>query len=74
MTRDAVVIGAGVNGLVAAWRLAAAGMRVLVLERRDAVGGTLVTEEIAPGFRVDTARHDVGWIPPAIARALAARE
>jgi len=74
MTRDAVVIGAGVNGLVAAWRLAAAGMRVRVLERRDAVGGTLVTEEIAPGFRVDTARHDVGWIPPAIERALVARE
>ncbi|MGH7675622.1 MAG: phytoene desaturase family protein, partial [Gemmatimonadales bacterium] len=73
MTHDAVVIGAGVNGLVAAWRLAAAGRRTLVLERRERVGGTLVTEEIAPGFRVDAARHDVGWIPAPVARALAAR-
>jgi phytoene dehydrogenase-like protein len=73
MSYDAVVIGAGVNSLVAAWRLAAAGSRVRVLERRETGGGSLVTEEIAPGFRVDTARHDIGWIPPVVARALAAR-
>jgi len=73
MSYDAIVIGAGVNSLVAAWRLAAAGLRVLVLERRETEGGSLVTEEIAPGFRVDTARHDIGWIPPVVARALAVR-
>jgi phytoene dehydrogenase-like protein len=63
---DAVVIGAGLNGLVAAAYLAKAGQRVLVLERRDVAGGTLVTEEIFPGFRFDTCRHDTGWIPPGI--------
>jgi phytoene dehydrogenase-like protein len=63
---DAIVIGAGLNGLVTAGYLARAGLKVLVLERRAIVGGSAVTQEFAPGFRCDTARHDVGWLSPKI--------
>ena len=63
---DAVVIGAGLNGLVAAAYLAKAGQRVLVLERREILGGTVITEEVFPGFRFDTFRHDAGWLSPRI--------
>jgi phytoene dehydrogenase-like protein len=70
---DAIVIGAGINGLVTAAYLAKAGVRVLVLERRDCIGGTAVTEEFAPGFRCDVARHDVGWISPRILQDLQLR-
>ena len=59
---DAIVIGAGLNGLVTAAYLARGGLKVLVLERRTIVGGSAVTEDFAPGFRCDTARHDVGWL------------
>jgi len=48
---DAIVIGAGHNGLTAAAYLARAGLSILVLERREIVGGCCVTEEIAPGCR-----------------------
>jgi len=48
---DVVIVGGGHNGLVAATYLARARRRVLVLEKRPAVGGPLTTEEIAPGFR-----------------------
>src|SRR5206468_3731965 len=51
---DAVIVGGGHNGLVAAAYLAKAGLRVLVLERRSIVGGACVTEEIHPGFRAST--------------------
>lgn len=50
---DAIVIGAGHNGLVCAGYLAQAGHRVAVIERRHIVGGAVVTEEIVPGFRFD---------------------
>jgi phytoene dehydrogenase-like protein len=54
---DSIVIGAGHNGLTAAAYLTKAGQRVLVLERRPVVGGSVVTEELWPGFRVDTVQH-----------------
>ena len=47
---DAVIIGAGHNGLVAACYLARAGRKVLVLERRELVGGCAITEELIPGY------------------------
>ena len=54
---DAIIIGAGHNGLVTAAYLARAGRRVLILERRHVVGGACVTEEIFPGFKVSTAAY-----------------
>jgi phytoene dehydrogenase-like protein len=67
---DVIVIGAGVNGLATAALLAKAGRRALVLERRDKIGGTLVTEEIFAGFKFDTLAHDLGWVNPKLIRAL----
>ena len=63
---DAVIVGAGHNGLVVAGYLARAGRRVLVLERRDVVGGAAVTEELVPGFRFDSGAHRLGWLPDRI--------
>ncbi len=54
---DAIIIGAGHNGLVTACYLARAGKKVLVLERRHLVGGACVTEEVFPGFKVSTAAY-----------------
>jgi len=54
---DAVIIGGGHNGLVAGFTLAKAGQRVLILERRDIVGGACVTEEFAPGFHASTGAY-----------------
>ena len=67
--RDVIIVGAGVNGLVAAGLLAKAGFRPLVLERRAVVGGTAVTEEFHPGFRASMVAS-TGPILPGIARAL----
>jgi phytoene dehydrogenase-like protein len=53
MKYDAIVIGAGHNGLVCACYLAKAGHKVLVLERRGVVGGAVCTEEIWPGYKID---------------------
>ncbi|MEM7798772.1 MAG: NAD(P)/FAD-dependent oxidoreductase [Chloroflexota bacterium] len=50
---DAIVVGAGHNGLICAGYLAQAGQKVLVIERRHIVGGAVVTEEIVPGFKFD---------------------
>ena len=52
---DVLVIGAGHNGLVCAYYLAAKGLKVTMLERRHVVGGAAVTEEFHPGFRNSTA-------------------
>jgi phytoene dehydrogenase-like protein len=56
-TRQAVIVGGGHNGLVAAFYLARAGLRPLVLERRPFVGGACNTEEFAPGFRASTGAY-----------------
>lgn len=63
---DAVIIGGGHNGLVCAFYLARAGMRVRVLERRDVVGGAAVTEEFHPGFRNSTASYTVSLLNPKV--------
>jgi len=65
-TFDAVVIGAGHNGLVCACYLAAAGMKVCVIERREVVGGAAVTEEFHPGFRNSTASYTVSLLNPKV--------
>lgn len=67
---DVVVVGAGHNGLVCAAYLASAGRRVLVLDRRDRVGGAATTEEIHPGFRASTAAYLVSLLQPKIVRDL----
>ena len=60
MRADVLVIGGGPNGLTAGALLAKAGLRTVVLERRDAVGGAAVTEEFHPGFRASTVAHTAG--------------
>jgi phytoene dehydrogenase-like protein len=65
-----VIIGAGHNGLVAAFYLAKAGYAPLVLERREIVGGVAVTEEIHPGFRCPTVVHTAGPLLPDVMKDL----
>jgi len=67
---DAIIIGAGHNGLVTAAYLARAGRRVLVLERREVIGGCVVTEELWPGFKVSTASYVNSLFRPEIIRDL----
>jgi phytoene dehydrogenase-like protein len=67
---DALVVGAGHNGLVCAAYLAGAGLDVEVLERRGLVGGAAVTEEPWPGHRVSSASYVVSLLPPRIEREL----
>src|SRR4249919_3883991 len=67
---DAVIVGAGHNGLTAAAYLARAGRKVLVLERRHLLGGAAVTEEIYPGFRFSVCSYVVSLLRPEIIREL----
>ena len=67
---DAVVVGGGHNGLVAAAYLARAGLRTIVLERRHILGGAAVTEEVFPGFRFSVASYVVSLLRPEIVREL----
>ena len=63
---DAVIIGGGHNGLVCACYLAAAGLKVRLIERHTEVGGAAVTEEFFPGFRNSTASYTVSLLHPQV--------
>jgi phytoene dehydrogenase-like protein len=67
---DAVIIGGGHNGLVTAGYLARAGLKVIVLERREVVGGAAVTEEVWPGYKVSTLSYLCSLLQPKIIRDL----
>ncbi len=67
---DAIVIGAGHNGLTNAAYLAKAGKRVLVLERRPVVGGAAVTEEVYPGFKYSVCAYVVSLLRPEVIQEL----
>ena len=63
---DVAIVGAGHNGLVCAFYLARAGLKVVVLERRNIAGGAAVTEEFHPGFRNSVASYTVSLLQPKI--------
>lgn len=67
---DAIIIGAGHNGLITAAYLARAGLRTLVLERREVVGGSAVTEEPWPGYKVSTLSYLCSLLQPKIIKEL----
>src|SRR5215467_9648230 len=67
---DVAIIGAGHNGLITAAYLARAGLRVVVLERRDIIGGACVSEAVWPGFKVSTASYVNSLLRPEIIRDL----
>src|SRR3982751_4903941 len=67
---DAVIVGAGHNGLVAAAYLARAGLSVEVLERRELVGGACVTEELWPGVRASPGAYTLSLLRAEIVRDL----
>jgi phytoene dehydrogenase-like protein len=70
MHYDAILIGGGHNALTAAAYLARAGLRTVVLERREILGGACVTEEPWPGFRVSRAAYVAGLLRPALVAEL----
>lgn len=70
MSSRIVVLGGGHNGLVAAFYLARAGLKPLVLERRSSVGGGAITSEFHPGFRCSTLAHATGPIATEVVRDL----
>src|SRR5262245_8625944 len=69
-TADAIIIGGGHNGLIAAAYLAGAGLETIVLEKRDVVGGASVTEEPWPGYKVSTLSYLCSLLQPRIIREL----
>ncbi|HKZ70164.1 MAG TPA: FAD-dependent oxidoreductase, partial [Anaerolineales bacterium] len=69
-TYDAIIIGGGHNGLVTAAYLAKAGLKVLVLEKRNVLGGIASTEEPFPGFKFDGVMHSAGYLHPSVVRDL----
>jgi phytoene dehydrogenase-like protein len=71
---DAIVVGAGHNGLTAAAYLARAGLRVCTLERREIIGGACVTEEVWPGQRVSRASYVVSMLQPKVVAELELRD
>lgn len=66
LEHDVVIVGGGHNGLACAAYLAKAGLDVLVLERRDILGGASATEETWPGYRVSSAAYVVSLLPPQV--------
>lgn len=66
MQHDIIIIGGGINGLVASTYLAKAGLKTIVLECRDHLGGISVTEEIVPGFRCSSISHSAGPLFPEV--------
>ena len=71
---DAVIVGGGHNGLVCAFYLARAGLKVRVLERRGVIGGACVTEEFHPGFRNSTASYTVSLLRPKVIKDMRLHE
>jgi phytoene dehydrogenase-like protein len=71
---DALIVGGGHNGLVCAFYLARAGLKVRVLERRHVVGGAAVTEEFHPGFRNSTASYTVSLLRPKVIKDMRLHE
>ena len=63
---DAIIIGAGHNGLTCAYYLAKKGLKVAVLEAADVVGGAAVTDEFHPGFRNSAASYTVSLLQPKV--------
>jgi phytoene dehydrogenase-like protein len=70
MRYDVVIIGAGHNGLTAAFYLSQMGLRVLIVEARNLIGGACVTEELIPGYRFSTCANVACWLRPKIAEDL----
>ena len=71
---EAIVVGGGHNGVTCAAYLARAGLRTLLLERREQAGGAAATDELLPGVRVPTVAHTVGRLRPSIVRDLRLRD
>src|SRR4028118_2282516 len=69
-TYDAIVVGGGHNGLVNGAYLAKAGLKTLILERRDLVGGAAITEELVPGFHFTTFSYALSLLRPDIIHEL----
>src|SRR5579863_10096502 len=70
---DVIIIGSGHNGLVCGTCLARTGLRTLLLERRDIIGGAAVTEEFSPGFRASRFSYVMSLLHPRVIRELELR-